>query len=278
MNKVKKIAFVLGTIFILLAAIIFTIGLLNPENAGIQIETTPQAIVFVNGEQVGRTPFTGTYKPGAVTVKLVPESPDKPLEPYEVNIDLVSGIQTAILRQFGQFSADSSGAIVSFAKETSGATSISVISDPDASQVLIDGAASGFTPYKKVNVSEGDHIVEVVHPGYYSKSLTVKSEKGYNLTVSIKLAVNPAEVEPEPQDVEPEEVKEILKILATPTGFLRVRSGPSASDEEVGRVEPEAEFEILEKSADETWYKIEYVEGKEGWISAEYTEIIPQES
>lgn len=277
MKKVKKIALVLGTIFILLGAIIFTIGLLNPENAGIQIETTPQAIVFINGEQVGRTPFTGTYKPGTVTVKLVPESPDRPLEPYETNIDLVSGIQTAILREFGQFSADSSGAIVSFAKETSGATSISVISEPDASQVLIDGAASGFTPYKKVNVSEGDHIVEVVHPGYYSKNLTVKSEKGYNLTVSIKLAVNPAEVETEPQVTEEkEEVKEMIKILATPTGFLRVRSGPSLAEEEVGRVDPDTEFAIIEKTEDETWYKIEYEDGKEGWISAEYTEAVTE--
>lgn len=64
-----------------------------------------------------------------------------------------------------------------------------------------------------------------------------------------------------------------VKILETGTGWLRVRSEPTASaDNEVGRVDVGETYPYLE-SNDTGWYKIEYEPGEEGWISGRYAEI-----
>ena len=72
---------------------------------------------------------------------------------------------------------------------------------------------------------------------------------------------------------EPEE-EEIIMIVVenTPTGWLRVRSGPGTNFIEIDRVFPKESFPLLEESGN--WYKIE-IEGRtNGWISAQYANKI----
>ena len=250
------------------------ISYFSPTSAGIKIETTPTASVFLNGEQVGRTPFNDSRAAGEVVVRLVPDAGDQALSPYETKLDLVEGIETAILYEFGQFAEESSGTIVSFEKESGNQTALSVITQPDSAQISLDGSIVGFAPFKTTSVSEGAHVVEVSHPGYKSRNVSIQTRKGYNLTVSFTLAVNPDEEVPEPSPTPtPEEEVEIVIIQATPTGFLRVRSGPATTEVEVGQVEPGEEFALLEESDDGEWYKIEYEEEEEGWISSQYAKI-----
>ena len=99
MGKLKIVGLALVLAVLILGVSFFVIGYLKPKSAGLLIETNPEAIVFINGEQVGRTKYDETMKPGEVTIKLVPDSFDKPLAPYETKLNLVSGIKT-ILRDF----------------------------------------------------------------------------------------------------------------------------------------------------------------------------------
>ena len=76
-------------------------------------------------------------------------------------------------------------------------------------------------------------------------------------------------------DKVPEEPKqEEVEILSTPTGFLRVRSEPSTAGEEVAQVEPGDRFPYLDKDEDTGWFKIEYEDGEEGWVSNQYAKKV----
>lgn len=59
-----------------------------------------------------------------------------------------------------------------------------------------------------------------------------------------------------------------VKIEATPTGFLRVRSGPGTSYSEVVRVKPGEVYEFLEEKSG--WYKIKVSETISGWVSTQF--------
>ena len=78
----------------------------------------------------------------------------------------------------------------------------------------------------------------------------------------------------EVDEVEEEVVEEdktiSVVILETPTGYLRVRKEPSTLAEEVGRVKPGEEYELLDEDEKTGWYKIQLDEGDEGWISNQY--------
>lgn len=60
-----------------------------------------------------------------------------------------------------------------------------------------------------------------------------------------------------------------IVITDTPTGFLRVRDQASASGAELAQVKPGDTFTSLAES--NGWIQIEYVAGKKGWVSAQYT-------
>jgi len=57
----------------------------------------------------------------------------------------------------------------------------------------------------------------------------------------------------------------------TPTGWLRVRSGPSLSGTEITKVDVGETFPVLEESTG--WVKIRISESQEGWVSSTYVEL-----
>lgn len=59
-----------------------------------------------------------------------------------------------------------------------------------------------------------------------------------------------------------------VKILTTPTGYLRVRSGPGTSYSEVARVNPGETYELLEEKTG--WSKIKVSDTVSGWVSSQY--------
>lgn len=68
---------------------------------------------------------------------------------------------------------------------------------------------------------------------------------------------------------------EQVKLLTTgwaPNGVdvLRVRSGSGSGNSEVARAETNKAYKLLDEQ--NGWYKIEYEEGKEGWVSSTYAE------
>lgn len=274
MNKAKKLGLVVLTIIVVLGIILFLVGYFRPKGAGILVQSQPPASVYVDDEQVGRTPYNGVFEPGEVVVKLVPETFDKPLAPYETVVNLVSGVETIVTRQFGEAEEDSSGEIVSFEEVAKDETSLAVLSAPDAAQVKINGIIRGFTPYKATDLSIGEHTLTVSAPGFHERSVDIQTFEGYMLTAVVKLAPTGEETEELVEGTEVVEKIAMVEILSTPTDFLRVRSEPSTLGEEVGRVTPGERFIILGEDEESGWINIEYEEGSEGWVTDQYVRKI----
>lgn len=246
------------------------------------IETVPAALVYIDGVQVGRTPYEATRPPSEVVIKLIPESLDKPLVPYETKVILGAGIKTVIKREFGETEETSAGEVVSFEKVGVKETSLAVVSIPDSTQVFIDGQNKGFAPTKVTGVTVGEHQIAVLAERFKERTLTVKAITGYKLTAVVKLALNPELPKEEPkneQTKEPEKTYQV-EILTTPNGFLRVRLEPATTANELVKVKSGEKFKFIEEDSKTGWFKIEYLPaqsgeaGKEGWVSNDYAKKI----
>ena len=273
-RKIRIVGLVLVGVGLLIALTFFLIGYLKPKAAGILVETNPPASVLINGEQVGRAPYKTTRKPGEVILKLVPESFERPLAPYETKVTLVSGVETVVRREFGESNETSSGEIISFEKVGRGETSLAIVTVPDSAQIVIDAATRAFAPYKTSTIAAGEHVVAVSATGYIERTFRVKTHMGYKLTAIVNLGLSQAPVERPSQETQKEKEPPEVQILSTPVGFLRVRSEPSTLGKEIGRAEPGKSYPLLAEDEKTGWFKIEYEEGKEGWISNQYSKKV----
>ena len=162
----------------------------KPGPGALQISTTPKATVFIDGTQVGVTPFfDDKLKSGEHTVKLVPEATTDNLVSWEGKVNLTPGILTAINRNFGISESFSSGEIIWLEKISSrDKSSLSVISTPDQAVVKVDSEPKGFSPVLVENLSPGSHQLIVGTPGYEERTISAKTVAGYKLIVNVQLA------------------------------------------------------------------------------------------
>jgi hypothetical protein len=284
LRKTKIIVLVLIAVILISGLVFFLVGTARPKGAGILIETNPQSSVFIDGELLGRTLYEEVRRPGEITVKLVPESFEKPLAPYETKVNLVSGVQTVIGWEFGERSELGSGEIVSFEKIGKDETALSVVTIPASSSVDIDGGTKVFTPYKTSSIAPGEHSLVFSSKGYLERPLRVKTVNGFKLTAVVQLAENSEFTEEIVSEaVNMEEKKIEVEILSTPVGFLRVRDEPSTLADEIGQVKPGERYPLVEEDEKTGWFKIEYqpsqedLVAKEGWVSNTYAKKIENE-
>lgn len=262
--RMRKWKFLVITLVatLLLAGIMFFLLGFKKSDAKILVDSSPAASVFLDGVQTGRTPYEGTYKPGEVTVKLIPQSG----ESWETKINLVSGIKTIVRRTFGEAEDTSAGEVISFEKESSKLPTLSVVSMPDSATVTVDGQVKGFSPVKITKISEGEHQLIISADGYDERIFSVKTLNGYRLTAVVKLAAKPA---PSPTPLL-SVTEKFIEILPTPTGFLRVREEATIGSREIGQVKPGQKYKVVLEDEKSGWIQIEFDEGKMGWISKEY--------
>lgn len=246
----------------------------RPAQAGIQIEATPQAAVFINDQEVGTTPYEAGMPPQDMTLRLVPLSSDMSLSPWTRKIALTEGVKTVVKRDFGESEEKSAGEILSFEKIPGKEAALAIVSTPDSAELVIDGERVGFTPIRRDSLSVGKHQIAVSRPGYAPRELSVTTVAGYKLTAVVMLAGQEASPSAEATDsatpAKDASKKTEVEILDTPTGFLRVREEPSTAATEAARIDPGKKFPYLDQNKDGSWYKIEYEKGKTGWISAQY--------
>jgi len=271
MGKVRTfLLIVLGLGFVVSLAF-FLIGYFKPKGAGLQIETTPASLVYINGQQVGRTPYDAMVSPGEAVIKLVPETTTSPLAPFETKVNLISNIKTVIKREFAESEDASAGEIISFEKVGGKEASLAIVSVPDSAQIKIDGTIRGFAPVKISTVTPGEHQIIVSSPSTKERVLSIRSLVGYKLIAVVKLA---SSGEAAPAEAPKEENQTLVEILATDTGFLRVRANPGPAGAEVAQVKPGQRFLFLEEDEETGWFKIEYQAGKEGWVSGTYAKKV----
>jgi hypothetical protein len=271
----KKIFLVLVPIFLLFILIGGWLFFVRNTKGAVFIDANLKSEIFIDGESVGYTPYDGVRQAGEVTVKLVPDSFDKPLVPFETRVTLVSGVKTIVRRTFGVEEQLSSSEIISFERRPNERGSISVVSLPDSVEVFVDGARFDTTPAKIDGISAGNHNLSLKATGFKETTFPVQVTPGYGITIVAHLAKDPAFTPPqivEEQQAVTTERKE-AKILDTPTGFLRVRTEPSPTSEEIGRVIPGKTYDLIEEDSTKKWLKINFEEKKEGWISSQYATV-----
>lgn len=257
----------------------------------IQILSSPNANVIIDGKAVGKTPFESSFPKGEYAVKLVADGIDaSDSASWEGNVSIVPNTRTFVSREIGINDITSSGVIMTVLpmdiKPTKKDTGqIEVQTQPDGSIVYLDDEEQGIAPLIALDVESGDHELSVFSPGFFRRSQKIKVQAGYKVIAHYKLAVDPShkKVEKKPTTEIATQEAELngttpsvtatpslsISINTTDTGWLRVRSEPTLSASEAAKVEPGDRFDVLEEK--NGWYKIEYVKGQTGWISTQYT-------
>ena len=152
------------------------------------------------------------------------------------------------------------------------ASGLFITSLPQAADVIIDGKYKGKTPLLILDIEEEDHKVTLSKAGYINREFSIKTSSDYQLQADVTLASEIAKgIASQPTPAPKLEVQKV-EILKTPLGFLRVRSEPSLTATEVGRVKTGDQLDIIQEVKD--WIKVSF-EGKQGWISAQYTKKLP---
>lgn len=266
---------VLG-IFLIGASFLAYLGFFKADLAGIFIEAEPNSKVFINGREVGNTPYEATREAGDVVVKLVPTSEEN-FDDYETKLTLVPGVKTVVKRTFKATEEETSGATVSFEKVGGDQSLVTIVTIPDNAQISLDNKVAGFAPLR-TQINPGDHEVLISQAGYLDKKLSIRGYEGFKLTAVVKLTKQIVEV-PTPQPVLSETISNLgkIEILDTGVGFLRVRQEPGISSSVLGQVKQGETYNVLEES-DNNWYKIKVIlntnsgesQQFEGWVSGEF--------
>lgn len=313
--RLKKLLFVAFTIGL---SALFLSGCTLPSfntKAGLQVSINggEKANVFVDGTNVGQTPYSGdNLKPGRKTVKLVPETPNEAT--YETTLTLSSGNITVMTWTFGKTLDESGGEVFELSKASNrNKNELSIVTNPDNIIIKVDGQTKGLSPLILDDLAEGLHALTVAPPGYIERTSNPKLVKGYRLTVTSKLAREPfggvTNATPSATPLPATLSSPIPKTSPNPTQRLTpatnaTSSGTTASGvistsiktipyieiNETGtgwlRVRDGADGnaqELTKLSVGSTvpymnetlsgWLKVEYQTGKQGWVSGKYAVV-----
>lgn len=236
------------------------VGSSNP--AALQVTSTPEASVFLDGKHVGKSPFfSDQLKSKEYLVKLTSGEAS-----YTEKVKLVPGTLTVINRELNNNFLAQSGEVLWLEEGKNG---LFITSMPGEANLSLDGQLIGKTPKKIEQIEDGEHKILLSRQGYIDREFAVKTSGKYQLTADVTLASEIAKgalAAPSPLP-EPEKVE----VLNTPQGFLRVRKDASTSSPEIGRVKTGDKLELLQESRD--WVQIKF-EGKQGWVSTQYIKKI----
>ena len=271
-KKIAALIFILSGVAILAAFGVVHLIRGRKPNAGLKIDSTPPSLVFVDNRQEGKTPFDKLFKPGDISVKLIPDSTLSAVGAYQTQIHLAPDVYTVINRDFGASETASAGEVITLQPQSNNQTSLTIItSSPDSASVSINDQPQGLTPLLISPITPGDHKISLSAPGFTTRVVNAKTISGYKLQISAKLA-SPAEAlaKEGPSPTPAPSTKNQVTILDTPTGFLRVRSGPGRNFTEIGQVKPGEKHDLLSTSSD--WYliQVELSATSSGWISSQY--------
>jgi hypothetical protein len=290
LNMMKKMLWVL-----LFSVFLSGCAMISPKDqqAGLQISTEPVAAsVFINDQYVNKTPYRDeNLQPGTYRVRL------EPLEsgyvPYELNVKVNPGTFSGVFWTFAESIELSSGMRLELEPLSDRRSSeLSVVSIPDNVIFSLDGAPGQLTPISLDSLEPKEYSYQSSAASYIPIRSTVSITKGYRTQVWLKLGRDPqhfidiqqeaerfsaatisAVLDPsETATASAESTTQQVRILATPTGWLRVRASASATAVELARVTVGKEYAAV--SEKDGWFEIEYESGKTGWVSGQYVEKV----
>ena len=271
---IKNLLFYIIPFFGVLAIFAGVVLFLN-QNLGkgaLQVTSSPQSQVYLNGQLIGQTPLCkcdpkdmipiGNYR-----IRLIPKEGNA--KPYDEQIAINKSTLTVVDRTFGE---NSSGSVITLTPLSNKKdTELMVISFPDKTNVFLDNNQKGAAPILIKDVIESDHELKLTKEGYLDKTLRIRTTSGFRLksVAFLSANINTASASSQlslPTPQAPKVAK--VTVLDTPTGFLRVREDSSLASSEIGRVSPGDSLELV--SEKEGWFQIKMKDGKTGWISSQY--------
>lgn len=227
--------------------------------AALQITSTPEASVFLDGKHIGKTPFSSDQlKSGEYQVKLTAGEAT-----YVGKVNLTPGTLTVINRELASNFLASSGEVLWLEPDRDG---VLLVSMPTGADVILDGTLIGQTPILFVEIAPGDHKVTVSKSGYTQREFAIKTQEDWRLVADVTLAAELAKnTDLLNQITLPPTIK--VQVTKTPQGFLRVRQEPATTATEIGRVKTGDELEVIQEKGD--WFKVKFA-SKQGWVPNQY--------
>lgn len=260
------------TIFIILIvlsvlALIFRFGvpllanLWENSKSGLQISSVPEADVFIDGKEVGKTPYENKdLKVGEYKIELKAGE-----NLWQGVIPTTSGTVSILNRDIAGSVASSSGEVLILKK----GHGVFLTSTPLGAEVEIEGKIYGNTPLLISDLDPSEYVFLLSHPGYIKRQIRAVLPSDMILNINSDLAV--AEADLGVSSNIPKVSSEIkVRVLQTPTGFLRVRDKPSTAGKELARVSPGDSLILLEELG--TWDKVKTATGIEGYVSGVYVQ------
>ncbi|MDO8498507.1 MAG: PEGA domain-containing protein [bacterium] len=226
--------------------------------AGLKVVSEPQATVFINGKEVGQTPFEDDnlqvreYQVSLVKNEMV----------WQGTVKLNKGTLSVANRELGETAAFSSGEVLTLES----GKGITVTSLPEGVKVEIDGKDYGQTPVSLTDLAVGDHNLLLSKDGYLQRSIRATLPAGLQLHLDVDLAISESLAEDTPAPVTPVIPK--VTVLQTPIGFLRLRDRPSLQGKEIAQATVGSSLTLLEELSG--WDKVRLDNGLEGYVSSSY--------
>ncbi|MBI2315210.1 PEGA domain-containing protein [Candidatus Daviesbacteria bacterium] len=228
--------------------------------SGISILSQPsEAVVFINDKEVGKTP----YEDKNLDVKDYLVKLSKEGASWQGKVALTAGTVTVINRDLSPDPTSSAGEILTLKK----GKGLTITSNPAGADIEINGKSYGKTPVTP-GIEPGDHTILVNQANYLKRSIRANLPKGYNLTISVDLALSEADL----TEIQTPVTTKTLEIVVknTPTGFLRVRNKASLNSAEIARVKPGDSLILLEELG--SWNRVRLSNNTEGFVSSDYVE------
>lgn len=303
----RKALFLIGFIGVIL--VIFSIMRFvtsrGPKYGELRIDSQPTVTVFLDGKELGKTPYKDKVMVGEYTVKLVPDSASA--SPWQGRVKVGQNLLTYVNANITDSDLTTAVDIVWLEKISSKVSELAVTTSPDGATLLVDDVSRGATPLTLSDIPPGEHSISVTNLGFLSRSIKIKTTSGYKVLANLKLALSGSQpvstasesseltptptakagkeesvdkkttptVTPKPTSAnssskDPEKPYALIK--DTPTGFLRVRIEPSTSASESGRVNPGEKYTIVDSK--NGLYQITIDTKNKGWISGQYAEKV----
>lgn len=237
--------------------------------AGVRITSIPEAAVFLDGVEVGQTPYQNeNLKVGEYKVELKVGESTLLNGAWQGMVRLNPGTLSVVNRELSASIASSSGEILTLNQ----GKGVILTSSPNEADVEIDGKFYGRTPLVATDLGPGEHTFLLSHQGYLKRSIRASTPAQMGLAIAVDLAISEADLGNVGAYSNTTPLPKVV-VKQTPTGFLRVRDKPSTSGKEIDRLSPGEEVVLLEELGG--WMRLKLKDGTEGYVSASYVQKQP---
>src|SRR3989344_4128134 len=226
--------------------------------AALQVTSTPQASIFLDGKHLGQTPFySNQLKNGNDSLKITTTDAT-----YLDEIELSSGTLTVVNRDLSFNFMAQAGETLSL---KSGFKGVMITSLPSEADITIDGRYVGKTPLQNTDISEGEHKVLATRQGYIDREFSIKTLAGYQVVAEVILASKIAKglaININAPEASSPAKGESVKTQST----VNVKKEPDKLAQDIGKIKAEEQLDLIGQN--QTWYQVVF-EGKLGWIPKE---------